>query len=86
MPQIFMVIVAVALHYFLGWPLLAGVVIAAAILIAPGLLQLLSQTNDENRPAVFGIALQAIGGTIIGAVLAYVPMVLVYFFTGHATW
>jgi hypothetical protein len=81
-----MVIVAIAVHSFLGWPLLTGVVIAAAILTVPGLLQLLSQANADNRPAVFGIALQAIGGTVIAAVLAYVPMVLVYLFTGHAIW
>jgi hypothetical protein len=87
MPQLFlMVIVAVAVHLILGWPLLAGIVIVAVILTVPGLIKLFAQVNDENRPAVFGIALQAVGGTIIAAVLAYVPMVLFYYFTGHATW
>jgi len=56
------------------------------ILTVPGLIKLFAQINDENRAAVFGIALQAVGGTIIAGALAYVPMVLVYFFTGHATW
>lgn len=87
MPQLFlMVIVAVALHIILGWPLLAGIVIVAAILTVPGLIKLFTQINDENRPAVFGIALQAVGGTIIASTLAYVGAVLGYFFTGHATW
>ena len=53
MPQLFlMVIVAVALHSLLGWPLLAGIVIVAAILTVPGLIKLFAQVNDENRPAV----------------------------------
>lgn len=81
-----MVIVAVALHLILSWPLLAGVVIVAATLTVPGLIKLFSQMNDENKPAILGIALQVIGGTIIAGALAYVPMVLVYFFAGHATW
>jgi Mn2+/Fe2+ NRAMP family transporter len=56
-----MVIVAVALHLLLGWPLLAGIVITAAVLTIPGLIKLFAQVNDENRTAVFGIALQVIG-------------------------
>ena len=87
MPQLFlMVIVSVAIHLLLGWPLLVGIVIAAAILTAPGLIRLFSQVNDENRPAVFGIALQAIGGTIIASAIAYVGVVLGYFFMGHPSW
>jgi hypothetical protein len=79
MPQLLlMVIVAVALHLILGWPLLVGIVIAAAILTVPGLIQLFVQINDENRPAVFGIALQAVGGTIVAATIAYVGVVLAY--------
>lgn len=81
-----MMIAAIVLHQFLGWPLLAGVVIAAAIATVPGLVQLFAQVNADNRFAVFGIALQAIAGTVIGMVLTYVPMVLVYFLTGHPSW
>jgi hypothetical protein len=47
--------------------------------------KIFSQINGENRFAVFGIAIQVIGATIGVAVLSYVPMVLFYFFTGHAT-
>jgi hypothetical protein len=86
MPQLFlMVIVSVALHLLLGWPLLVGIVIALAILTAPGFIRLFSQVNDD-RPAVFGIALQAIGGTIIASAIAYVGVVLGYFFMGHPSW
>jgi hypothetical protein len=85
-PFIPMVIVAVLLHLILGWPLLAGVVIVALFVTVPGLIKIFSQINDENKLAVFGIAIQVVGATIIVAVLSYVPMVLVYFFTGHATW
>jgi hypothetical protein len=50
MPQLLlMVIVAVALHLLLGWPLLAGIAIAAAVLTLPGLIKLFVQVNDENR-------------------------------------
>jgi hypothetical protein len=87
MPQLLlMVIVAVALHLFLGWPLLAGIVITAALLTAPGLIKLFAQINDENRAAVFGIALQAIGGTLIAATLAYLGAALGQYFAGHPTW
>jgi hypothetical protein len=87
MPQLLlMVIVAVALHLILGWPLLAGIVITAAALIVPGLIKLFAQVNDENRPAVFGIALQAIGGTVIASIIAYVGVALGYFFMGHPSW
>jgi hypothetical protein len=62
MPQLFlMVIVAVALHLLLAWPLVVGIAVIAAILTVPGLIKLFAQINDENRPAVFGIALQVIG-------------------------
>ncbi|HXM04231.1 MAG TPA: hypothetical protein VN939_16595 [Chthoniobacterales bacterium] len=87
MPQlVLLVIVVVALHLLLGWPVIAGFVIAAAPPHGARIHQTFSQANGQNRPAVFGISSRAIGRTIIAAVLAYVPMVLVYFFTGHATW
>jgi hypothetical protein len=41
----------------------------------PGIIKLLAQLNDENRPAVSGIALQAVGRTVV-ALTAYVGMVL----------
>jgi hypothetical protein len=81
-----MVIVAVALHLILGWPLLVGIVIVAAVLTVPGIIKLFAQINDENRPAVFGIALQAVGGTIIASILAYVGVAGGLFFTGHPSW
>jgi hypothetical protein len=81
-----MVIVAVAIHLLLSWPLLAGIVITAAVLTVPGLIKLFAKVNDENRPAVVGIALQAIGGTIIASIIAYVGMALAYFSMGHPTW
>jgi hypothetical protein len=83
---ILMVIVAVALHLILGWPLLAGIVITAAALTVPGLIKLFAQINDENRTAVFGIALQAIGGTVIASIIAYVGMAVAFFFMGHPSW
>jgi hypothetical protein len=85
-PFLPMVIVANRLHLILGWPLLVGVVIVALIVTVPGLIKIFSQINDENRFAVFGVATQVIGATMIVAVLSYVPMVLFYFFTGHASW
>jgi hypothetical protein len=81
-----MVVVAVALHLILGWPLLAGIVIGAAILTVPGLIKLLSQANNENRHVVFGIALQAIGGIMIAAIIAYVGAVIGTLVSGHASW
>ena len=60
--------------------------ISPLVVTVPGLIKIFSQINDENRFAVFGVATQAIGATIMVAVLSYVPMVLFYFFTGHATW
>jgi hypothetical protein len=86
MPQIFMIIVSVVLHQLLGWPLLVGVLIAALIATIPELLQLLSQTNPDNKLAISAIALKAIAGMLIGVVVTYVPIVLVYFFTGHPSW
>ena len=87
MPQLLlMVIVAVALHLIFGWPVLAGIVVTAAVLTVPGLIKLFAQVNDENRPTVFGIALQAIGGTLIAATIAYVGAALGQYFAGHPTW
>jgi hypothetical protein len=83
-PFLSMVIVANLLHLILGWPLLVGVVIVALTVAVPGLIKILSQINNENRFAVFGIAIQVIGANRCSLVLR--PMVLFYFFTGHATW
>jgi hypothetical protein len=85
-PFLPMVIVANLLHLILGWPLLVGVVIVALIVTVPGLIKIFSQINGENRFAVFGIAIQVIGATIGVSILAYVPTVLFYYFSGHATW
>jgi hypothetical protein len=56
------------------------------VLTVPGLIQLFTKMNKENKPAVFGIAFQAIGGTIIASALAYIGAVIGTFASGHPSW
>jgi hypothetical protein len=78
------ILVSICQHRFLVVP--AGVLIVAAVLTIPGLIQLFTKMNKENKPAVFRIAFQVIGGTIIASALAYIGAVIGTFASGHPTW
>jgi hypothetical protein len=78
---ILLIIIVLALHLLLGLPLWASVLISGGgqTLLAIGH----SLVATKTLPApLFGI----IGGALIGMVLAYVPMVLVFHWTGHPSW
>jgi hypothetical protein len=76
-----MIIVAVALHLTLGWPLLVGSVIVAAIFILPGLYKVLLNAG-EAKPDVTG----ATRKKIIISMIAYVAAAFESFWRGHPTW
>jgi hypothetical protein len=76
-----MIVVAVALHLALGWPLLVGSVIVAGIFILPGLYKTLLNAADA-KPDFTG----ATRKRIIILVIAYVAAVFESFWRGHPSW
>jgi hypothetical protein len=80
---IFLGIVAVVLHLWLGWPVWVSVLVAFG---GQTILGLISAIATAGRMLPASIFLQAIGGALIGMVLAYIPMVIVFYFTGHPSW
>ena len=76
------VLVAVALHYFPGWPFWIGIVGLGVILTVPGVVRVLA----SGMPGRTVIALQAIGGTLFMMIICYVPIVVTTYFMGHPSW
>jgi hypothetical protein len=83
-----------ALHLWLGWPLWAGVVIVGILATGPGVVQLLGGKATDNeetdkgqeRYVRIGFALSAIGATLIAAVLAYIPLIIVNWLMKNPSW
>jgi hypothetical protein len=93
-PTLFMVVVGEVLHLWLGWPLWAGVVIVGILATGPGVVQLLGGKATDNeetdkgqeRYVRIGFALSAIGATLIAAVLAYIPLIIVNWLMKNPSW
>jgi hypothetical protein len=78
---IVLVIIALVLHLLLGWPFWVSVLVAGGGQTAIAIV----------GRKLLGIPLPApvlhiIAGAICGMLLSYVPMVLVFHWTGHPSW
>jgi hypothetical protein len=78
---ILLFIIALVLHLSLGWPVWVSVLVAFGGQTLLGIVYSLSTTQTLPGPLH-----QIIGGAVIGMVLAYIPMALVGFLTGHPSW
>lgn len=78
---ILLVIIALALHLVLRWPLWVSVLVAGGGQTILGIAHSLSTTRTLPGPL-----LVIIGGAVIGMAVAYVPMVIVFYLTGHPSW
>jgi hypothetical protein len=85
MPTLLMVVVSLALHLWLGWPLWAGVAVVGALAVGRSLASLLSY-GDALRADRIRLGLEVVGGMVIAMLTAYIPMVVVMFWTKHPSW
>jgi hypothetical protein len=80
MPLI-LVIIALVLHFLLGWPLWLSVLVAGG-----GQTAIAIVGNKLLRTPLLAPVSHIIAGAIGGMLLSYVPMVLVFYWTGHPSW
>jgi hypothetical protein len=78
---ILLVIIALTLHLLLGWPVWVSVLVAGGGQTGLGILYSLSTARALPAP-LYAI----IGGGLIGMLLSYVPMIIVFYLMGHPWW
>jgi hypothetical protein len=80
-PFIKMILLAVVLHALLGWQLWIGVAIVCLIPTSFDAALLLSQ-KSARLLARLVIAFQMYAGAVMGGLVAYIPMILVFLLDG----
>jgi uncharacterized membrane protein len=91
---ILLLIIAVALHFWLGWSVWLSVLVSFGGQTVLAILHLTFNVGvmlpdvspREKFEGALRLILRAIGGAIIGMVLAYIPMAVFGFMMGHPSW